>query len=136
MASKLRYDHARALSVLLFAMALLFPAKGQTPGSARLRYQARCAGCHGDDGTGGGHGPNIVDLSKPRGNSKNAIREIILRGIPEGGMPAFQITTTEADSIAAYVMSLKTPSTTILGVHSPALGDPAAGERFFSGSGN
>ena len=58
------------------------------------------SGCHGEDGTGGGHGPNIVDVRRPRATSKNEVRDLILKGIPDGGMPAFQISDAEADAIA------------------------------------
>ena len=47
-------------------------------------------------------------------------------------MPAFKIPVGEADSIAAYVMTLKTPAAT----GTASVGDPAAGERFFAGKGN
>ena len=84
-------------------------ASAQTPADGRRPYQTRCAGCHGEDGTGGGHGPGIVDVRRPRAASKNEVRDLILKGIPDGGMPPFQIPIEEADAIAAFVMTLKTP---------------------------
>jgi PQQ-dependent dehydrogenase (methanol/ethanol family) len=129
------------ISTLLIGVALFWNhASAQTAEAGRRPYQARCAGCHGDDGTGGGHGPNIVDVRRPRATSKDAMRDLILKGIPDGGMPAFQIPTAEADAIAVFVMTLKTPSsstgTGAATTRDAAPGDPAAGERFFTGQGN
>ncbi len=121
-----------ALLVVIFATAIY--AQADDPGP-RL-YRAHCVGCHGDDGTGGGHGPNIVEVSQPRGVSKSAVRDLILKGIPDAGMPAFRISTGEADTLAAYVMLLKMPSGRGAVESGPSPGDPAAGERFFSGKGN
>src|SRR6202140_5262452 len=103
-------------------------ASAQTAEAGRRPYQARCVGCHGEDGTGGGHGPTIVDVRRPRATSKDAVRDLILKGIPDGGMPAFQIPAEEADAIAVFVMTLKTPSAGIRGFRLTAGGDPVAGE--------
>jgi PQQ-dependent dehydrogenase (methanol/ethanol family) len=108
----------------------------QTPYAGRRPYQARCAGCHGEDGTGGGHGPNIVDVRRTRATSKDAVRDLILKGIPDGGMPAFQIPSEEADAIAVFVMALKMPAGDAAAAGEAAPGNPAAGERFFAGKGN
>src|SRR6202042_1140813 len=98
--------------------------------------EARCVGCHGADGTGGGHGPNIVDVRQPRATSREAVRNLILKGIPDGGMPAFQISELEADAIAAYVMALKQPAAGGAAKAQAAAsqatpGDAVAGQRFF-----
>ena len=63
------------ISTLAICVALFWNyASAQTADAGRRPYQARCAGCHGDDGTGGGHGPNIVDVRRPRATSKDAVR--------------------------------------------------------------
>jgi mono/diheme cytochrome c family protein len=111
-------------------------AIAQAPDAGRRTYQARCVGCHGEDGTGGGHGPNIVDVRRPRATSKDEVRDLILKGIPDGGMPAFQMPVAEADAIAVFVMTLKTPAAGTVQAVETAPGDPAAGERFFAGKGN
>jgi alcohol dehydrogenase (cytochrome c) len=121
-----------AVVLLNFGLA----ASAQTTDAGRRQYLARCVGCHGADGTGGGHGPGIVDVRQPRATSKTAVRDLILKGIPDAGMPAFKIPTQEADAIAAYVMVLKSPSTGIVVVHEAAPGDAVAGQRFFEGAGN
>jgi PQQ-dependent dehydrogenase (methanol/ethanol family) len=121
-----------AFSILLVVQL----SSGQTADAAKRQYQARCVGCHGQDGTGGGHGPNIVDVRRPRATSQEAVRNLILKGIPGAGMPAFQISGLDADAIAAYVMVLKQPATG--GAVSPRApsGDAVAGQRFFAGKGS
>jgi len=114
---------------------LIHQADAQTADAGRRQYQARCVGCHGQDGTGGGHGPNIVDVPRSLAASQEAVRSLILKGIPDGGMPAFQISDAEADAIAAYVMTLKEPAVGSAAALKSASGDAAAGERFFAEKG-
>jgi alcohol dehydrogenase (cytochrome c) len=78
----------------------------------------------------------MVDVAVPRAVSKDAVRELILNGITDYGMPAFKISTEDADAIAAYVMVLKAPPSDATATGNPSPGDPAAGERFFNGKGN
>src|SRR5260370_42620605 len=96
----------------IFTLAIyvsMYYAAAQTADAGKRPYQARCVGCHGDDGTGGGHGPNIVDVRRSRATSLESVRSLILKGIPDGGMPAFRISEEEARAIARYVMSLNQP---------------------------
>src|SRR5271168_3740030 len=121
---------------LALGISLATPcALAQTPIDAKRQYQARCAGCHGEDGTGGGHGPSIVDARRPRATSQEAVRNLILNGIPDGGMPAFKISGQEAEAIASYVMTLKQPAAGAA-VSQATSGDAEAGRRFFAGMGN
>ena len=125
------------ISTLAICVALFGnQTSAQTADASRRPYQVRCAGCHGEDGTGGGHGPNIVEVRRPRATSKNEVRDLILKGIPDGGMPAFQIPFEEADAIAVFVMALKTPAAGAAAAGEAPPGNPAAGERFFAGKGN
>src|SRR5579883_1737412 len=125
------------IRVFTFAFLAASLAAPQTPpdsAAGKRLYVARCAGCHGEDGNGGGHGPAIVHRERPRASSLEAVRTVILHGIAGTGMPAFSIPDEEAGAIAAYVMSLKTA--TAAHVNPPAPGDPAAGERFYNEKGN
>jgi PQQ-dependent dehydrogenase (methanol/ethanol family) len=103
--------------------------------NGKRQYQALCVGCHGEDGGGGGHGPSFLDVRTPRATSREAVRDLILRGIPNGGMPAFKIPLEQADAIAAYVMTLKQPAGEAA-TAAAVPGDLTAGEGFFNGKGN
>jgi len=125
----------RAGALLWLAALLPGAAHAQTGDAGKQPYEERCAGCHGLDGRGGGHGPGVVGLQHPRATSLPEVRDIILHGLPDAGMPAFPIPPAEAADIAAYVMRLKRPAATSApGETAP--GDAAAGERFFNGRGN
>src|SRR5688572_9857046 len=87
----------------LFLVALLgLSAAAQTMDAGKKAYEARCVGCHGSDGAGGGHGPNIVDIPRPRATSKEALRELIRKGLPDAGMPPFPLPDAEIDAIIAH----------------------------------
>lgn len=100
------------------------------PPEGKKEYESRCVGCHGSDGTGGGHGPNIVDIRRPRATTKEGLRDVIRKGIPEVGMPGFPMPDEQVDAIIAYLAMLKAPA-----AEHPVAGDAAAGERFFNGAG-
>src|SRR6266851_1424702 len=119
------------IPTLAFSIALFINyGAAQTMEAGKRQYLARCVTCHGEDGSGGRHGPNIVDVQRPRATSQEAVRTLILKGIPDGGMPAFRISDEEAGAIAAYVMRLKQPAS-----GGAAPGDSIAGERFFAAKG-
>ncbi len=121
----------------LFIGIALFAAdsRAQSSEAGRRPFQARCAGCHGEDGTGGARGVNIVDVHQSRAASEEAVRDVIRNGVPNRGMPAFSIADEEIASIAAYVLSLKPSTANLPAASDPAPGDAAAGERFFTGKG-
>jgi alcohol dehydrogenase (cytochrome c) len=106
-------------------------AAAQPLDEGRRAFEARCVGCHGSDGGGGVHGPGFVDLDQPRTTSRQALRDLIRKGIPESGMPAFVMPDAELDAIASYVEALRSPA-----AEHPAPGDARAGERFFNGAGS
>src|SRR4030095_5784685 len=125
----------KRIITLAFCIALYaVVAAAQSVDAGKRLYQGLCVGCHGEDGSGGGHGPSFLDVRRPRGTSREAVRNLILKGIPDGGMPPFKMPDDQADAIAAYVMSLKQPSGNTAPV-AAAAGDSAAGEQFFTGKG-
>jgi alcohol dehydrogenase (cytochrome c) len=106
------------------------PPIRQASERGRSEYEARCVGCHGADGAGGGHGPSIVDLRRSRATTRADLRTLIRNGVPDAGMPAFALGDAELDAITDYVVLLKAPA-----ADNPIDGDAAAGERFFTGKG-
>ena len=122
----------RTLLGLIVALATSNPgAFAQSLEAGRKIYEARCVGCHGSDGTGGGHGPAFVDISRPRAGSRAAMRDLIRNGIPNTAMPPFTMPDAELDALVAFVEVLRAPA-----ADHPVAGDAAAGERFFAGKGN
>ena len=117
------------LTSLLLAAGICAPA--QDPVAAgRKQFEAHCSGCHGSDGEGGEHGPNIVDARHPRTRSPEGLKEIIRNGIRDAGMPAFQLPEPDMRVLLAFVVSLTAPA-----MNSPVSGDAKAGEQFFFGKG-
>jgi len=77
----------------------------------RPLYEARCAVCHGLDGTPRGPSALSGDLGDPNwqaGKTATAIREVILDG--RGDMPSFsgKLTDEELERIVGYVRRLPT----------------------------
>ena len=99
--------------------------------AGKRHFEARCAACHGADGKGGERGPDIISSERARRRSANDLSELIRKGIPAAGMPAFQLPERELQELVAFVRSLSAPA-----IESPAPGDVAAGAAFFFGKGN
>jgi len=132
----------RGSSLALVFVALLnvgqasMLGKKRAPASSRLAargletFRSRCAACHGLDGRGGEHAPDIVTNPKVRELSDRALFEIIDHGVPRAGMPAFGL-LLEPDEIRTVVTYLRRAG----GKGSPARvpGDPTRGEELFFG---
>jgi cytochrome c oxidase cbb3-type subunit 3/ubiquinol-cytochrome c reductase cytochrome c subunit len=72
---------------------MLPPYAPSAPGSAaegEKVYAARCAECHGPDGTGGKKGGSIVDGAYLGLVSDQALRLAVICGRPDLGMPAWR----------------------------------------------
>src|SRR6476646_10406224 len=100
----------RIATLAIFSALCATVTFAQTVDSGKQLYQGLCVGCHGEDGSGGGHGPSFLDVRRPRATSLEAVRNLIIKGIPDGGMPAFKMPDSQADALAAYVMTLKKPA--------------------------
>ena len=111
----------KTLSTFFLCAAMLLGQDG------KKQFETRCGGCHGLDGAGGEHGPNIVETRR------RATREHLVQVITEGtdgGMPAFKLQPKDLEAVVGYVSVLRAPA-----LEHPAPGDAAAGERFFNGAG-
>ncbi|MFN7997902.1 MAG: PQQ-binding-like beta-propeller repeat protein [Bryobacteraceae bacterium] len=94
-------------------------------------FRKRCAACHGQSAEGTNRGPGLSGSRRLRSRSTEQIGQLIRKGIPAGGMPAFDIPAPELQELASFVHSLNAPA-----AENPAAGDAAAGERFFFGEAN
>ena len=107
-------------TVLIGVVFATLPLAADIDTGKRL-FEGRCAACHGADGAGGERGPNIVDARRGRVRSKDALREVIRKGVPEGGMPAFNFSEPDMDSVLVFLGALTAPA-----VDRPAPGNAAA----------
>lgn len=98
--------------------------------AGRQHFEAHCAACHGADGKGGERGPDIISTGTARRRSADELAELIRKGIPTGGMPAFPLPEREMRELVAFLRSLSAPA-----IEKAAAGDVAAGEAFFFGQG-
>jgi len=73
----------------------------------RREFETRCSRCHGLDGRGGKHGPNISTSGPAQQRSDDEMLKIIHDGIPAKGMPAFDyLRGGEIKSMVRYLRSL------------------------------
>ena len=99
--------------------------------AGRRHFEAHCAACHGADGRGGERGPDVISTRHARRRSAAELSELIRKGIPAAGMPAFQLPERELRELVAFFRSLLAPA-----IESAVAGDSSAGEAFFFGKGN
>lgn len=65
-------------------------SRGETDGGGRQTFVSSCSACHGIDGRGGEHAPNIATDPRAQHLSDREIGSILEKGIPAGGMPSFK----------------------------------------------
>ena len=91
--------------------------------------ELRCATCHGLDGLGGEHAPDIVRQTAMKTISDQALLNLIHDGIPEAGMPGFpDMSKEDGQALVAYLRFLQGKT----GENSMA-GDPVRGRDIFFG---
>jgi cytochrome c oxidase cbb3-type subunit III len=92
-------------------------------------FEGKCATCHGLDGLGGEHAPDIVRRPDLKALSDEAWLKVIHDGIPEEGMPGFpSLGGEDAHAVVAYLRFLQGRS-----ARNWAPGDPARGHDLFFG---
>ena len=92
-------------------------------------FELKCATCHGLDGLGGEHAPDIVRRLSIRTLSDEALLDVIHEGITEAGMPGFPNLGSENDrALIAYIRFLQGTSAK----DSPQ-GDSVRGREVFFG---
>jgi cytochrome c oxidase cbb3-type subunit III len=97
----------------------------QQPGAAV--FAANCAGCHGADGRGGEHAPNIATTPEVQRLSDGELTGIITHGIGGAGMPAFSFfQPQQVADVVAYLRLLQGRGGIV-----KFPGDPVQGEALF-----
>ncbi len=92
-------------------------------------FEVKCATCHGLDGLGGEHAPDLIRRPAVRALSDEALLNVIHGGIPEAGMPGFpDIGDDDTHAVVAYLRFLQGRS-----AGNSVPGDPARGHDLFFG---
>jgi cytochrome c oxidase cbb3-type subunit 3 len=84
-----------------------FVLSAQTPDPGQQVFSNICAACHGLDGQGGEHAPNIATNAEVQRMTDRELTGIVRYGIQNKGMPSFQ-SSLQRDQIAAVVKYLRT----------------------------
>src|SRR5581483_2650698 len=101
---------ARALIYPLSLVMLSVSLSAQTDSaSGQQIFASTCAACHGLDGRGGEHAPNIATEPKIQSVSDPVLLKIIRNGIPAAGMPGFASSLDPAQiaAVLSYLRSLQ-----------------------------
>ena len=117
----------QGIFALVLALATLPAAKlhAQQPGAAL--FGSSCAGCHGADGRGGEHAPNIATAPEVQRLADRDLAGIIRNGIAGAGMPAFpSFTQEQTESVVKYLRILQGRGDIVT-----LPGDPKRGEALF-----
>jgi putative heme-binding domain-containing protein len=113
------------LTLLVFAA---ISVQAETPGQAT--FSGTCAACHGLDGRGGEHAPDIATSARIQALSTAQLEKIVRDGIPAAGMPGFG-STFQAGQITEVIQYLR-----VLQGHGKTVtlpGDPIRGREIFFG---
>ena len=119
----------RGIFVRAAILALLSTAAlhAQQPGAPI--FAANCAGCHGADGRGGEHAPNIATAPEAQHLLDRELAGIIRYGISGAGMPAFStFKPQEVSDVVSYLRVLQGRGDIV-----KLPGDPKQGEALFFG---
>ncbi|MGI9073070.1 MAG: c-type cytochrome [Bryobacteraceae bacterium] len=105
------------------------PASG-SPQLGQQLFSSNCSGCHGLDGHGGEHGPNIATTAEVQRLSDRDILGVVRDGIPAVGMPAFRskFDAAQLNAVVSYVRVLQGKYAAV-----SVPGNPERGRALFSG---
>jgi cytochrome c oxidase cbb3-type subunit 3 len=94
-------------------------------------FEAKCAACHGLDGRGGEHAPDIVGAPSTRSRSDAQLLQVIRDGVTAKGMPSFlSLGNQKTCALVTHVRFLQ-GTTATLAVN----GDSIRGKELFEGKG-
>lgn len=105
-------------------------------------FQQNCAFCHGRDTMGGETGPDLTRSKLVQADvAGNKISEVVRDGRPEKKMPAFNFSSQEVLSLAAFIHSQAAKAATQKGgrrgvdISDLQTGNVAEGKKYFNGAG-
>ena len=124
-----------SLMTVVFASAKSYPQQSETSSPGALQAGKRiwttsCASCHGLDGRGGEHAPNIATKPETVHLSNAEIFRIVRNGSPSMAMPSFGSSLDESkiNAVVGYVRRLQGGQR-----YESLPGDAQAGESLFHG---
>lgn len=140
------------LRLALIALAFWSPGKAQVRKAAekarvtkpplgstgRRVFESRCAACHGVNGRGGEHAPDLVANPNLRAVSDQVLFQIIRDGIPRRGMPGFNFVLTQGQihqvvAFLRHAAHAESPAATGRRGFATSSGEPKRGEALFFG---
>ncbi|MGH9407475.1 MAG: c-type cytochrome [Candidatus Acidiferrales bacterium] len=97
-------------------------------------FEANCSFCHGPDARGGETGPNLVRAQVVLDDQHGElITPIVHNGIPDKGMPKFELSETNIADIAAFLHSLPLANRGAPSQLDILVGNAQAGQAYFDG---
>jgi cytochrome c oxidase cbb3-type subunit 3 len=125
--AKMVWGRGIFVQVFLMGLVSLGALHAQQPGAAI--FAANCAGCHGADGRGGEHAPNIATAPEVQHLMDRELAGIIRYGISGAGMPAFSsLKQQEVADVVSYLRVLQGRGDVV-----KLPGDPNQGKALFFG---
>lgn len=122
-----------SLFAFVLSIALCAPAlNAQMAQAGQQLFASNCAGCHGLDGRGGEHAPDIATKLEVQRLDDAEILRIVYNGIPEAGMPAFRavLNNDQMQAVVGYLRVLQGK-----GTQAVISGNPEKGRTLFFGKG-
>ena len=133
----LSWWHMISIQCLLLGLVSITNLRAQQPtsttGAADVQgstlFDSNCGSCHGSDGRGGEHGPDIATAADVQRLADSDLVAIATNGVPGTGMPGFDWLGKE--KLTAIVRYLRTLQGRQAEIELP--GNPKAGEVLFFG---
>jgi cytochrome c oxidase cbb3-type subunit III len=137
-----RLFRGRPVTALLFAVSIATHAYSQIPdrpgsskqvtgGAGTELFEAKCAACHGLDGRGGEHAPDIVGAPSVRSRSDAQLLQIVRDGVTSKGMPSFVSLGDQKTCTLVVHLRFLQGTTAASAVN----GDSLLGKKLFEGKG-
>jgi cytochrome c oxidase cbb3-type subunit III len=129
--------HTSSIQCLLLGLISITNLRAQRPASTptaakvqgSMLFDSNCGSCHGSDGRGGEHGPDIATDPDVQRLADSDLIAIAKNGVPGTGMPAFGWLGQE--KLTAIVQYLRTLQGRQVDIKLP--GNPKGGEALFFG---
>jgi putative heme-binding domain-containing protein len=130
--------HTIFIQCLLFGLVSITNLRAQQPAGTMtaadvqgsMLFDSSCGSCHGSDGRGGEHGPDIATAPDVQRLADSDLIAIAKNGVPGTGMPPFGWLGQE--KLTAIVQYLRTLQGRQIDIKLP--GNPKGGEALFFGA--